>query len=222
MTIGPSHSPGIRGYSGVMPVAAARMLIAQGRPRAAARRLLALAEHDPQARALLESLPAAGAHGAVLAERLRFGPPETWCGWRAGHGRVAVKLWPAAQSARMLPPLGHPGVAPLVDQGAGWRVFGWVAGATLANARRRGPLPADLIKQVGAAVAALHAGGVAHGDLTPANVVITPHSRAVLIDWGEDSAGTPGWRPEGPHDAHQRDHFALAALSAFLREGERP
>lgn len=198
----------------------AHALIESGRFRAAAR--LLLADPSPEAAALLDGLPARGAHGAVLAERLRFGPPETWCGWRRGDGRVAVKLWPDAVPP--LAPVAHPGVAPLLAAGADWRVFAWVEGETLARHLGRA-LPLDggaVLAGLERAVAALHATGQAHGDLTPANVVIGASGRPVLIDWGEDSAGTPGWCPDGPHGAAERDLYALERLRALLVSGCPP
>lgn len=188
-------------------VETARHLLAHGRPRAAAR--LLLADGSAAARALLDALPAEAPHGAVLAERLRFGPPETWRGWRPGFGAVAVKLWPAGLASSPLVPVNHAGVARLVDQGAGWRLFAWVPGETLARAS----VTAEAVAQVETALAALHRAGQAHGDLTPANVALGPRG-AVLIDWGEHSAGTPGWRPDRPHDLFARDRFALERLRA--------
>ncbi|MGE5514887.1 MAG: hypothetical protein ACM31D_03605 [Bacteroidota bacterium] len=189
--------------------------LGDNRRRATARRLLAQAESDPAAGAALDALPADTPCGAVLAERLRFGPPETWLGWRAGTGKVVVKLWPADQAPPPLPAIDHAGVAPLLDQGAGWRMFTWVAGETLSTTLRQGAVPAATVDQIADALAALHAAGVAHGDVTPANVVLG-RTGAVLIDWGEDSAGTPGWRPAGRHDGLQRDHFGLRRLREVI------
>ncbi|HLO77862.1 MAG TPA: lipopolysaccharide kinase InaA family protein [Magnetospirillum sp.] len=193
----------------------ARALIAQGRPRAAARLLLAAGGGD--ARAVLDSLPVEAPHGAVLAERLRFGPPETWRGWRPGYGAVAIKLWPPGEAPPLLPPVSHPGVAPLLDQGDCWRVFAWIAGPTLAAVLRQQPLEREVVVQIAEAIEALHRAGLAHGDLNPANIVLRDgDGRAVLIDWGEDCAGTVGWCPEEPHDAMARDHFALRRLRTLI------
>jgi len=183
-----------------------------GRRRAAARRLLALCD-DPanaaEAASLLTGL-AEPPHGAALAERLRFGPPETWAGWHPGHGRVAVKLGAVVAPAAFR----HPGVAPPLAWGAGWAVHAWIAGKTLAAAPPADP--ARVLAEVAAAVAALHCAGLAHGDLTPANVVVQPGGGAVLIDWGEETAGTPGWRPQGPATPAQRDSFGLDRLRDHL------
>lgn len=201
----------------------ARAFVAKGRIRAAARMLLD--ERSPAAAVMLDGLPTHGPHGAVLAERLRFGPPETWRGWRRGEGRVAVKLWP--ETAPALAPLAafaHPGLAPLLAAGPHWRVFAWIDGETLATHLRRA-MPLDGLAVMTAledAVAALHGAGLAHGDLTPANVVIAADGHPVLIDWGEDSAGTPGWCPEEPHDARARDRHGLARLAALLVSGPPP
>jgi hypothetical protein len=192
------------------------MTATQTRRRADARRLLARTDNDQSACRELDALPPDPPYGAVLAERLRFGPPETWLGWRAGLGRVTVKLWPDGSRLAALPKVAHPGVAALVDQGAGWRMFAWVAGETLAAALRQGAAPPSVAEQVREAVAALHTAGIAHGDLNPANIVLAAHG-AVLIDWAEDDcAGTPGWRPEGPHDPFQRDRYALERLRALI------
>lgn len=183
--------------------------------RADARLLLARADSDAAARAALDALPPDAPGDTTLIERLRFGPPETWLGWRAGLGRVAIKLWPAEQAPPPLAAVTHPGVAPLLDQGAGWRLFAWVPGPTLARALRDGAVSAEIVDHIAAALAALHGAGLVHGDLNPANVVVGAHG-AVLIDWGEDSAGTPGWRPAGPHDARERDLYGLRRLRALI------
>lgn len=192
------------------PTTLARTLIEQGRPRAAAR--LLLAEDSLEARRLLDTLPTPGAHGVALAERLRFGPPETWRGWRRGLGAVTVKLWPPGEAPPPLPAVNHAGVAPLLDQGECWRVFAWIAGTTMLHHQ----VTAEMVAQAAAAVAALHRAGLAHGDLTPANMVVTEGGRVVLIDWGEDSAGTPGWRPDEPHDLLARDHYGLLRLATLI------
>lgn len=80
--------------------------------------------------------------------------------------------------------------------------------------RARGSLTAGECVAVGMdvadALAALHAGGLAHGDVSLANVVITPR-RAVLIDLigGPDERGTDGFSPA------ERGHGATAAGDVY-------
>lgn len=160
---------------------------------------------------LLDALAADGPHGTVLIERLRFGPPETWLAWLKGTGRVSVKLFPSGtqQSQDPIARTGfrHPLVAPLLAWNEDWIVNTWIDGRKLAPL----PLPLPVFRQISQAVAALHGAGLAHGDLKPANVVMTAHG-PVLIDWGEVTAGTPGWRPGTPHSLQERDRFALERM----------
>lgn len=168
-----------------------------------------MARQDAEAVALLESMPAEGPHGTVLIERLRFGPPETWAGWLKGHGKVAVKLYcpphlPVDLERRAA--FRHPCVAPLLAWGPDWTVHAWAEGA-----RPRTPLAPATKAVVADALAALHTAGLAHGDLKPANLAVSP-AGPVLIDWGDECAGTPGWRPSAPHGLAERDLFALSRL----------
>lgn len=60
----------------------------------------------------------------------------------------------------------------------------WVEGETLGDLVRRGALAeaAHHLAKVERAVAKLHAKGLAHGDLTPGNVIASDDGRTVLID----------------------------------------
>lgn len=196
----------------------AKALLAAGKRLAAVRRLMA---DGPAATAVLAALPPDGPGGTVLAERLRFGPPETWRAWHRDWGAVAVKLAPPAAGAEARAAFRHPGVAPLLGFGDAWTAHAWIDGPTLAAALRTDTVPPGTLERIGQAVTALHAAGLAHGDLTPANIVLSP-SGPVLIDWGEDSAGTPGWRPRGAEaSSERRDRFALGRLSGLLHPPHR-
>jgi len=114
---------------------------------------------------------------------------------------VAVKLVDASRTGCQEPgspqaleaASGHPHLVRLLETGrAGrWRyqVLGWVPGSTLEYLlTARGSVPGMLIDapswiaQLAQALDVLHAAGFVHGDVAPANVMITPEGEAVLLD----------------------------------------
>jgi predicted Ser/Thr protein kinase len=119
----------------------------------------------------------------------------------------------------------------------------YVAGPTLGEALAaggplRGPALRDFARGVAHAIAAIHAAGVTHRDLTPANVILDER-RPVVIDFGiaraEDNRtmtstgwamGTPGWMaPEqarGERAGPPADVFAWGLLVAFAGTGRPP
>lgn len=91
----------------------------------------------------------------------------------------------------------HPGVLGILDvgelpDGASYLVVEYVDGVSLRELLRAGPVAparaARLMRQLGSALAASHAAGVAHLDLKPENVMIRnpsePDETATLIDFG--------------------------------------
>ncbi len=89
----------------------------------------------------------------------------------------------------------HPNVAAAtdfgeLDDGAFFLVLELVRGVTLREIIKRGPLPApravDIGKQIAAALAATHAIGIVHRDVTPRNVMVIEGASDVvkLIDFG--------------------------------------
>lgn len=91
----------------------------------------------------------------------------------------------------------HPGVLGILDVGqlpdeGSYLVVEYVDGLSLRDLLRNGPLAparaARLIRQLGSALAASHAAGVAHLDLKPENVMVRnpsqPDETATLIDFG--------------------------------------
>jgi serine/threonine protein kinase len=98
----------------------------------------------------------------------------------------------------------HPNVLSLTDfgtdtDGSAFALYESAPGETLADAlRREGQLPiemaVDIARQTGAALSAVHAGGLIHGDLTPANIIVSspdPGSVAVkLFGFGSANALT--------------------------------
>ena len=117
---------------------------------------------------------------------------------------VAVKVLPVAfvddpdrlsrfqREARMLASLNHPNIATIhgleQSNGVHFLVMELVAGQTLAQRLRAGPLPVkevlDLSIQVADALDAAHAQGIIHRDIKPANIVLTMRGQAKILDFG--------------------------------------
>ncbi|MDE2081037.1 MAG: HDOD domain-containing protein [Burkholderiales bacterium] len=164
---------------------------------------------------------------------------------------VALKLLdPAADAgalsewlneARAVSRLTHPHIVPVFEadehRGQPYLVFEYVAGPTLAQARRgRGPMPPHeavaLMLGVLDALAVAHAQGLVHRDLKPSNILLGPDGRARVMDFGIAArasqhdgriVGTPGYmspeaaRGEAPLPA--MDVFAAGVLLGELLQG---
>ena len=67
-------------------------------------------------------------------------------------------------------------------------VMEYVAGETLAERIQSGALPPDSVaaigRQIAAGLAAAHAAGVVHGDLKPANLMVTTSGTVKIMDFG--------------------------------------
>ena len=133
----------------------------------------------------------------------RGGTAEVWKATDTSLDRVvALKLVTvahdessarAADEARTLAKLSHPSLVQVYDAGtdqAGrpWVVMEFVDGETLAELIRRGPLPVRRIAEIGVAVAEgldhVHAQGMVHRDVKPANVLIGRGGVVRLTDFG--------------------------------------
>jgi len=117
---------------------------------------------------------------------------------------VAIKIVPEAlannpdnmarfeREARLLAAVNHPNIASIysVEDVNGQRllVMEYIAGESLADRLRRGPLPVDetldVARQIAAAVEAAHEGGIVHRDLKPGNVRVTPDGIVKVLDFG--------------------------------------
>jgi serine/threonine protein kinase len=133
----------------------------------------------------------------------RGGTAEVWRATdEALERQVAVKLVTVSggedasrvgDEARLLARLSHQGLVPVYDAGtddAGrpWVVMELVEGETLADSIRRGPLPSERVADIGARLAEalqyVHAQGLIHRDVKPANVLIGREGRVRLTDFG--------------------------------------
>ena len=185
----------------------------------------------------LEGVIGHGAQGDVLLARQR----------RVGGRRVAIKrvVAPAQQlaarlhrEAQVLAALDHPNVVRLIDvvaDDAGVSlVMTYAAGGSLAELlAARGRLSADdavaVVVPVADALASAHARGVVHGDVKPANILLTGDGVPLLGDFGiarlttdAVTAGTPEYAdPSGRWDA-AADVYALAVVAHQLLTGRRP
>jgi formylglycine-generating enzyme required for sulfatase activity/predicted Ser/Thr protein kinase len=107
------------------------------------------------------------------------------------------------REGRILAKLSHPNIVGVRDlfeeRGTAYLVMELIAGKTLRqelDAQRDKKLPAkrveEIIGQLVGALQAVHDAGVYHLDIKPENILLTPDSRAVLVDFGaakQESSG---------------------------------
>src|ERR1700683_1336443 len=129
------------------------------------------------------------------------GMGQVFLGVSPGGRRVAVKLiHPAhagtaqfrerfAREIEAARRVGGVHTAPVVDAEPGadppWMVTAFIEGPSLQDdVDRRGPLPADGVRALGAGLAeglaAVHACGLVHRDLKPANVLLAPDGPRII------------------------------------------
>ena len=156
--------------------------------------------------------------------------------------------------ARALSRLLHPNIATLFDfdsdRGIDFLVLEFVAGESLARMLANGPLPETRARAIALDVAeglqSAHEKGIVHRDLKPGNIVITPHGRAKVLDFGlarvmTGAAGVtqsatmsgvstlvgtvPYMSPEQVRDDRvdaRSDLYALGAVLFEMTTGRRP
>jgi serine/threonine protein kinase len=171
---------------------------------------------------------------------------------------VAIKLFPAelargearnrfVQEARVVGQISHPAVIALHDMGIDeasqtpYLVMEFIAGQSLEKLLEKGSIPCAKAcawaAEVATALAVAHRKGVIHGDVKPANILITEDERVKLTDFGmarlasRDSKETPllgspaYWCPEQilgkPQDARS-DIFSLGVVLYEMVTGHRP
>jgi WD40 repeat protein/tRNA A-37 threonylcarbamoyl transferase component Bud32 len=146
--------------------------------------------------------------------------------------------------------LDHPGIVPIYEvgehQGKHYFSMALVEGGNLAQRVLDGPLApraaAELLRQVGAAVAYAHQRGIIHRDLKPSNILMDEDGHPKVSDFGlakrvsDDShltmtgqvVGTPSYMPpeqaSGKHDAvgPAADIYSLGAVLYRLVTGRPP
>ena len=107
---------------------------------------------------------------------------------------VAVKISAVAfgdrfqREARAIAALNHPNICTIHDVGPDYLVMELVAGETLADRLRAGPLPiaeaVAVATQIAEALEAAHEKGIIHRDLKPGNIKIKPEGSVKVLDFG--------------------------------------
>lgn len=160
------------------------------------------------------------------------------------HGEARQRF---IQEARVIGQISHPNIIALHDMGieesssTPYLVLEYIEGPALDRLLDKGTLPyaraCAIIADMAAALHAAHRKGVIHGDVKPANILITEEGRPKLSDFGmarlsrADSGGSPllgtpaYWCPEqilGKSQDARSDLFSLGVVLYEMVTGNRP
>ena len=110
------------------------------------------------------------------------------------------------RAARAAASLQHPNICPIHEAGViddvPFLTMAYIDGHTLAERLRAGRLSvgeaARLVRAVALALAEAHEGGVLHGDVKPANILINRRGEPMLTDFGLAQFSTPAYLPPEP------------------------
>ena len=196
--------------------------------------------YPPGARARAPARTARSPVGELLAGRYRVaelaGHGASGGVWRAEdellERDVAVKRLPRHRpeglaEACLAARVRHPSVATVHDviehDGSPWLVMDYYPGTTLAALlRERSRLPPPVVAALGlqlvSALHAVHAAGIVHCDVKPANLVLGAEGRLVLVDFGIAEAGDCG--PVHPVRGQGFVVGSLAYMAPELVRGE--
>lgn len=146
---------------------------------------------------ILEEIARGGQGQVFLAEDLRLGrlvALKTLA--RAAWSQSNMERF--RREAKAASRLNHPAICAIHDSGEvgdrAWIAMQYVPGTTLAQRIERGDLPpvAALLAYFEAVARALHAAhtaGIAHRDVKPSNLMVTPELQPVILDFGLASLG---------------------------------
>ena len=164
-------------------------------------------------------------------------------GWASDEARARIRA-----EALAVARLRHPGIVPVIDVGESengpWLSMEFVAGQTLGERLKAGPLPpriaAELLCAVTEAIAHAHQRGVLHRDLKPGNILLDAGGSPHVTDFGlarvagEDSSltrtgqmlGSPAYlAPEilsHAEPSEAGDVYALGATLYHVLTGQPP
>lgn len=147
--------------------------------------------------------------------------------------------------ARSVAALVHPNIATLHDaleeEGQGYLVLEYVEGHQLSTLLRAGPVPlaqaVAMARRLADALDFAHRGGLVHGDVKPANIIITGDGQPKLLDFGiarlvadtigtTTPVGTPRYMApeqlEGQRPTPRADLYALGLVLYEMLAGRQP